>query len=124
MGSSNLAEATLGPENSLIQSSSLDSIFVCEKFSEASQEIPNTLACFVRFYETFASKHTMFVWIAQDALNDLEIAKKYLHPPRDWFGEWSYGQFTKLAREIQLTSNRTFIIRQSWLPKLEELLLN
>lgn len=120
----NLAEAHLGPENPLIQSSSKDSIFVCESFSEARHEIPSTFACFIRFWERLYNPYEMTCWIDADFVPELEVARDWLTPPRNILGEWPYPGWKKLVRQIKLKSDRTFVIRRKWLPKLQELLID
>lgn len=121
LGGSNLEECCLGPEIRTLHASRYDSTFVCETFSEALREIRGTFACFIRFYEKYDSQAETCVWIANDA--ELEIVDKYVSPRRDFLGYWPFPDFPKLARQITLTSDRTFIIRQEWLSKLEELLI-
>lgn len=60
------------------------------------------------------------MWLAEDA--DIDLAKKYIRPRRNFLGHWKWEGYPKLKREIELTSNRTFVVRQDWLPKLKEIL--
>lgn len=118
--SCNLSECELGPENPLLNASRYDNTFVCEIFSEAVQEIRGTFACFIRFYERFDNEAENCVWLAEDC--GIEIVEEHIRPRRNFLGYWTYGNWPHLARQIELISNRTFIVRVAWLPKLQELL--
>ena len=123
IGDGDLAESYLAPENPILHASMYDSIFVCEKFSEAVEEISGTFACFIRFWERYGNQHEMTCWISKGFVSELPVAKEYLKPPRDYLGEWKYKGWPLLARQISQASNRTFVIKREWLPKLQELIL-